>query len=326
MLVKDMQAEEGSKGTEDHSVHISPIDKSTNKQANRIEGAAVKEALHNGNGIQDIGDESSDKQSSDSKSHGSPAAEQEMTSMQSHDMAQPLNFELDSEAQSDVSGRNFWQLPHHEDGNMFRFQSINPPQSMPNYGLNNNNSFPQPVHFGSIGQPTNYMPNHGHFSSPPGMHNMSMMSNMGPMGGMNYPNSHSQNQRRAITAQHNYGSMGGKPMNPRVPWSNQQNTWPNPGQPPNMSPSMSPWTMALQQQKAMNRPGGNANMGPGSKKGQSGIPINHSASMNNMMMQQLRYGKRSSPVSSMKAGYPVSVGGESISTSDMSTNYQVNTK
>ncbi|KAF6039620.1 hypothetical protein EB796_002080 [Bugula neritina] len=197
MLVKDMQAEEGSKGTEDHSVHISPIDKSTNKQANRIEGAAVKEALHNGNGIQDIGDESSDKLSSDSKSHGSPAAEQEMTSMQSHDMAQPLNFELDSEAQSDVSGRNFWQLPHHEDGNMFRFQSINPPQSMPNYGLNNNNSFPQPVHFGSIGQPTNYMPNHGHFSSPPGMHNMSMMSNMGPMGGMNYPNSHSQNQRRA---------------------------------------------------------------------------------------------------------------------------------
>lgn len=333
-----MQTEDGSNATEDHLTSSKFSEKS--KPEVDVENATIDESsIKNGNGIHESEKVVSEKQSNGGRAHGSPPiAHSEPVVLQSADITQPLNFELGPDVQGNQASNNFWQMPPQEEQAMFHsFQPnpLNPPQSLPNYSLNNNNSFPQPMPFGSIGQPPSYIPaNHGQFSSPPGMHghNMSMIPGMGPMnspmGGMNYPNSHnSQNQRRAITAQHNYGSMGGKQMNARFPWSNQQSAWPNNNQPPNVSP----WTMALQQQKALNRGGGAGGMamGPGSKKGQSNMHLNHGPSMGNPMMQH-KYGKRNSLAASnnMVNGGPKGAygNGPSGAETDPGLGYQVGLK
>lgn len=192
---------------------------------------------------------------------------------------QQLNFELESDMGNNFTLNNYWGPPQNDDSNMLPgFQSYNAP-GMPSYSLNNNNSFPQPLPFGSIGQPS-FMPGNSQFSSPPGMPSMSMMSNIGPMngpmGGFNFQASQNQNQRRAITAQHNYGSMNNKPLNPRFPWNNQPTPWPS-NTPPT---SVSPWTMALQQHRVMAR--NNVGAGPGAKKNQ----MNQGAAINNLLAQQ----------------------------------------
>lgn len=303
-----MQAEEGSNTIDDHLTAPSN-DKSNSAKQDGVSDVSAKEEqiLKNGNGVHDES-EICDGQSNGSRSRNSPIAEQEVPG-DAGIVGQPLNFQLGSDVPNSISGNNYWQIPSQEDANVFQnFQPMNHPTMPPNYSLNNNNSFPQPMPFGSIGQPTNFMPNnHGQFSSPPGMHGMigNVGSMNGPMNNMSYPNSHSQNQRRAITAQHNFGPMGGKSMNARFPW-NQQATWPNNTQ----QAAMSPWTMALQQQKAMNR-GGGVNMSVSGKKGQSNIQqLNHTQPVNNSMMSQQKYSKRSSPVpgnmsgsSAMKPGY-----------------------
>lgn len=307
MQIKGMQAEEGSKTVEDH-LATTITDKAKHDGGHDI---PIKEesVLTNGNGMHDAETEVLERQSNGSRSHNSPSVDQ---AGQDDAAGQPLNFQLGSDVPTHGSASNYWSVPpppSQEEVNSFHnFQPMNP-QSMPNYSLNNNNSFPQPMHFGSIGQPTSYMPsNHGQFSSPPGMHGMNVVGNVGSlsgsMGGLNYQNSHHQNQRRAITAQHNFGPMGGKSMNARFPW-NQPNAWPNSNQQP-----LSPWTMALQQQKAVNR-GGGGGMTLNTKKGQSNIQPNPSQSnANGPVISQPKYGKRSSPVpnnmtggTGMKPGY-----------------------
>lgn len=327
MQIKGMQADEGSTAADDHLPANFSEKVNSIRQDERVEATTADEIIiKNGNGtIHDADAEGSDKQSNSSRSHSSPTTDQESTLLPSNDanIGQPLNFELGAEVHG-TSGNNFWPVPPQEDTTMFTsFQTMNPPQSMPNYSLNNNNSFPQPMHFGSIGQPPNYMAgNHGQFASPPGMHNMSMMNNMGsvngPMGGINYQTSHSQNQRRAITAaQHSFGSMGGKPTNPRLQWNNQQPSVPNGNQQSNVSP----WTAALQQQKVMNSRGSAMNVGFNTKKAQSNIHPNHALNFGNQFVHS-KYSKRSSPVPShiagavVKCGYGGAVGAESAGNID----------
>lgn len=293
---------------------------------------ASDSVLRNGNGIHIVESEiidSNDRAPNGNQSRTSPIApaiiggeHEPPTILHNNDqLEQPLNFELAPDMHSNMSVGNYWPAQHQEEPAMFQnFQPMNPQQSIPTYGLNNNNSFPPQMQaFGSIGQP-NYMPaSHGQYSSPPGMHGMSMMGNMGPMNGpmgnFSYQNAHNQNQRRAITAQHNYGSMGGKPMNARYPWGNQQNTWPS----SNQQTSMSPWTMALQQQKAMSR-------GPPVNMPQKNGPQSQTRNqMGNLSMIQHKFNsKRSSPSGMMGAGTMkptgYSAGADAL---DPSSGYQV---
>lgn len=327
MQIKGMQTEEGSSTSDEQNSKHSP-----SKTEHVSEPLSTDETIAN-NGIHENESENVDRNSNGNQCRTSPAVvvESEPANIvQNTDQSldQPLSFELGHDMHGNVSTNNYWHGQHQEEPMFQNFQTMNPPQSIPSYGLNNNNSFPPQMHFGSIGQPS-YMPGaHGQFSSPPGMHGISMMGNMGPMNGhmgnFSYQNSHSQNQRRAITAQHNYGSMGGKPMNPRFPWNNQQNSWPN----GNQQHSMSPWTMALQQQKAMNR-GPPMNMGPGPKSGQSTASRNPHANIN--LMVQQKFSKRNSPNPVMaggatKSGYNSgSVGAPDVmGTMDSANNYQVN--
>ncbi|XP_067940949.1 cytoplasmic polyadenylation element-binding protein 2-like [Watersipora subatra] len=287
MKIKGMQSEEGSSTVDDHLTVA--LDKPRMKHDNSSDLDVPEEnVLKNGNGVHEVESETCEGQSNSSRSRNSPAEQEGHGDVSI--VGQPLDFQLGTELPNNASSNNYWAGPPQEDNIFQNFQPMNHP-SVPNYSLNNNNSFP--VSFGSIGQPTSYMTNnHGQFSSPPGMHGMmgNVASLNGPLSNMGYQNSHTQNQRRAITAQHNYGQMNGKPMNARFPWT-QQSGWPNTNQPA----AMSPWTVALQQQKAVNR-GSNMSTSLSSKKGQSNIPLNHGQqSLNNSLMSQ-KYNKRSSPV------------------------------
>lgn len=330
-----MQSEDGSNVNGELVSKLSPSHQDQLPDGPGQEDSIVKNGTSNG--VYETEQDHSDKNSNGNHSRSSPAAGFEpeqhapiLMNNEHHLEQQPLNFELGHDMQANVSVNNFWHGQHQEEPVFQNFQTMNPTQSIPSYGLNNNNSFPPQMPFGSIGQPS-YMPgNHApQFSSPPGMHGMSMMGNMGhmngPMSNFNYQNSHNQNQRRAITAQHNYGSMGGKPMNPRYPWSNHQHSYPS----GNPQANMSPWTMALQQQKAMNR-GPPMNMGPGPKNGQSVGNRNPPMNMNNLMVQQ-KYNKRSSPNTMMGGGMMKpsgynsggAVGADGMSNMDPSNTYQV---
>ena len=329
MKITGMQAEEPNPLSADEHKKILGVSKSGDRTSPLTEQLADG-SLRNGNGIHDPPEHNGNHvQPNGNQSRSSPAAAASGTSeheapisvlhSNDHQLEQPLNFELAADMHTNVSVGNYWPAQHQEEPAMFQnFQPVNPQQSIPTYGLNNNNSFPPQLQpFGSIGQP-NYMPaSHSQFSSPPGMHGISMMGNMGhmngPMGNFSYQNAHNQNQRRAITAQHNYGSMSGKPMNARYPWGNQQNSWPS-----NQQPNMSPWTMALQQQKAMSR-GPPVSMQP--KNGPQSQARNHMSNMS--MIQQKFNSKRSSPSGIMGAGAMKPTGYSGADAMDPSTGYQV---
>jgi len=221
------------------------------------------------------------------------------------------SLELGGDVASSFGSNQFWppvsQQP--DDVNIFQSVQMNGPIGMQNYGLNNNNSFPQAMPFGSIGQ-SSYMPaNNSQYGSAPGiaMMNSMPMNNM-PMGGYNYQQAcHNQNQRRAITAQHGFNSMGQKNTNARFPWGSQHSQWPN-----NSQASVSPWTVALQQQKAMNR-GGNG-LAHHIKK----PPMSQPSAINNLIAQQKI--RRGSPVPGMKSS---GVNGGDIDTGSL---YSVSTQ
>lgn len=303
-----MQQEE-TLGSKDDRIDSPSGKQSPNKEEDKATQSAEtgrdNEATGCVNGVQVAETENTDSQSSNNEARPqlSPSGATEPQLSGNSQLNQPLHFELGPEVSNNFTIGNYWGISADDTNGMQNFQSFNT-STMQNYGLNNNNSFHQPLPFGSIGQPSFVAAGNNQYPSPPGMPNMSMMNNMGQvnnhMGGFSYQNTQNQNQRRAITAQHNYGAVNNKSLNPRLPWSNQHSPWPNTSQ----QSTMSPWTMALQQQRAK----GGMNGVQMAKKGQSSpsVNMNHNPAINNFLVQQKMKRASSAPNQALNSNGPKS--------------------
>lgn len=304
-----MQQEETPGLKDDHIDSPSSGKQSPNKDAEKnsqsAEASRGNEVIDSVNGIDAVETGHVDTPASNNETRpqlSSPIANGSQLPGNSQ-LNQPLHFELGPEVGNNFTIGNYWGMSADDSNPMQSFQSFNT-STMQNYGLNNNNSFHQPLPFGSIGQPS-FVATNSQFSSPPGMPNMSMLNNMGQVnnhvGGFGYQNTQNQNQRRAITAQHNYGAVNNKSLNPRLPWSSQQSPWPNTSQ---QNTTMSPWTMALQQQRAK----GGINGVQMAKKGQShsALNMNQNPAINNFLVQQKMKRASSAPNQALNSNVPKS--------------------